>query len=235
MLARGYRQGDNPELLVNFVLGSKDKVEGDSGPAFGIGVGRWGRGGWGWGGSYGGVYSGRDIRTITEGSLTVDVVDQQKKGAGVVGHRQGPGHQQVRKQLAAGHRRCRRGDLRQVSETAPRRRHAEEVVCAARPATGRAAPHRAHDVDRHEHETRIERAVRTTDPWSLLPALCALSLFSAVALSGCGGPTLKPDVPEWRDARRQVATQSPGKPGSAGAARRHEPQVREARDASRRL
>lgn len=82
MTARGYSPAaDNPDLVVNFALGSKDKVEGDTGPTFGVGIGRggWGRGGWGWGGSYGGVYSGRDIRTITEGSLTIDVVDPQKK------------------------------------------------------------------------------------------------------------------------------------------------------------
>jgi hypothetical protein len=79
MLARGYRQGgEQPDLLVNFTIGSKDKVEGDSYPNLGIGWGRWGRG-WGWGGSYGGVYGGRDIRTVTEGSLTIDVVDQQRK------------------------------------------------------------------------------------------------------------------------------------------------------------
>jgi hypothetical protein len=59
---------------VNFSVGSKDKVEGSSWPDIGVGWGRWSRG-WGWGGSFG----GRDIRTVTEGSLTIDVVDQKQK------------------------------------------------------------------------------------------------------------------------------------------------------------
>jgi hypothetical protein len=74
MLARGYSRSEQPDLLVNFSVGSKDKVEGSSWPDVGVGWGRRSRG-WGWGGTFG----GRDIRTITEGSLTVDVVDQQQK------------------------------------------------------------------------------------------------------------------------------------------------------------
>ncbi len=80
MVARGYRLTDQqPDLLLNFTIGSKDKVEGDSGPNLGVGWGRWGRG-FGWGGTFGSIgYGGRDIRTITEGTLTIDVVDQQHK------------------------------------------------------------------------------------------------------------------------------------------------------------
>lgn len=74
MLARGYTQSAQPDLLVNFTTGSKDKIEGDPWPDVGVGWGRWSRG-WGWGGTFG----GRDIRTVTEGSLTIDVVDQQHK------------------------------------------------------------------------------------------------------------------------------------------------------------
>jgi hypothetical protein len=74
MQARGYTRSEQPDLLVNFSVGSKDKVEGSSWPDIGVGWGRWSRG-WGWGGSFG----GRDIRTVTEGSLTIDVVDQQRK------------------------------------------------------------------------------------------------------------------------------------------------------------
>ena len=74
MLARGYTRSAQPDLLVNFTAGSKDKVEGDPWPDVGVGWGRWSRG-WGWGGTFG----GRDIRTVTEGSLTIDVVDQQHK------------------------------------------------------------------------------------------------------------------------------------------------------------
>jgi hypothetical protein len=74
MVARGYTRSDHPDLLVNFTTGSKDKVEGDSWPDVGLGWGRWSRG-WGWGGTWG----SRDIRTTTEGSLTIDVVDPQQK------------------------------------------------------------------------------------------------------------------------------------------------------------
>jgi hypothetical protein len=74
MVARGYTRSDQPDLLVNFTTGSKDKVEGDPWPDVGLGWGRWSRG-WGWGG----IWHGRDIRTVTEGSLTIDVVDQQQK------------------------------------------------------------------------------------------------------------------------------------------------------------
>jgi hypothetical protein len=74
MLARGYAQSEQPDLLVNFSVGAQDKVEGSSWPDVGVGWGRWSRG-WGWGGTFG----GRDIRTVTEGSLTIDVVDQQRK------------------------------------------------------------------------------------------------------------------------------------------------------------
>lgn len=72
MLARGYTQSEQPDLLVNFSAGSRDKVEGTSWPDIGVGWGRWSRG-WGWGGTFG----SRDIRTITEGSLTIDVVDKE--------------------------------------------------------------------------------------------------------------------------------------------------------------
>ena len=74
MLARGYSTSEQPDLLINFTVDSKDKVEGSSWPDIGVGWGRRSRG-WGWGGTYG----GRDIRTVTEGSLTIDVVDQQQK------------------------------------------------------------------------------------------------------------------------------------------------------------
>ena len=74
MLARGYAQSEQPDLLVNFSVGARDKVEGSSWPDVGVGWGHWSRG-WGWGGTFG----GRDIRTVTEGSLTIDVVDQQRK------------------------------------------------------------------------------------------------------------------------------------------------------------
>ena len=71
MLARGYTPSDKPDLEVNFIVGTKDKVESTPGPAVGVGYGRWGYRGFGWGLGYG----ARDVRTITVGSLTIDVVD----------------------------------------------------------------------------------------------------------------------------------------------------------------
>jgi hypothetical protein len=75
MVARGYRPSDKPDLLINFQVASKDKVESYPAPAVGVGYGRWGWRNWGWGVGYG----GSDVRTVTEGSLTIDVVDQQQK------------------------------------------------------------------------------------------------------------------------------------------------------------
>lgn len=73
--ARGYTQNEIPELLVNFRVGSKDKVEGRTGPTVGVGYGRWWHRGWG---GWGGIGVGdRDIRTVTEGALSVDLVDRQ--------------------------------------------------------------------------------------------------------------------------------------------------------------
>jgi len=69
MLARGYTLSDKPDLEVNFIVGTKDKIE--SYPA-GVGYGRWHRGfGW-WG------YGPDDIYTVTEGSVRIDVVDRNQ-------------------------------------------------------------------------------------------------------------------------------------------------------------
>jgi hypothetical protein len=75
MLARGYKESDKPDLVINFQVASKDKVESYPGPAVGVGYGRWGWRNFGWGVGYG----GSDVRSVTEGSLTIDVVDQQQK------------------------------------------------------------------------------------------------------------------------------------------------------------
>ena len=75
MLARGYTESEKPDLLVNFSVGNKDKIEGTTGPSVGVGYG----GGWWRRGIGVGVGIGdRDIRTVTEGSLTIDVVDHQR-------------------------------------------------------------------------------------------------------------------------------------------------------------
>lgn len=85
--SRGYvpaSAGQTPDLLVNFNVGTRDRVQGTAmgGPAFGWGWGwgwapypyawsPWGPGPWGWGGGY---YS--DVQTITTASLTVDLIQQ---------------------------------------------------------------------------------------------------------------------------------------------------------------
>lgn len=74
MLARGYTESSEPDLVINFDVGTQNKVESTPGPAVGVGYGRWGWRGWGWGVGYG----GSDVRTVTEGSLTIDVVDRSK-------------------------------------------------------------------------------------------------------------------------------------------------------------
>lgn len=77
MELRGFRRtATNPDVLVNFNVETKDKVSGTtSKPSVNIGLGGW-RGGYGWGVSTG---SGRnDVRTETEGSLTIDLVDREK-------------------------------------------------------------------------------------------------------------------------------------------------------------
>lgn len=78
MVSRGYAPagGGQPDLLINFSVKTKDKVEGDSGPAFGFGYGYgWGRGHYGYGFGLNDYYN--DIQTVTEGSLIIDLVDRQ--------------------------------------------------------------------------------------------------------------------------------------------------------------
>jgi len=75
MASRGYTRSDKPDLLVNFNVATKDKVE-SRGPSVGVGYGGWGwRHGYAWGGSFGGY---NDIRNYTEGSLTIDLVDRER-------------------------------------------------------------------------------------------------------------------------------------------------------------
>ena len=73
---RGLVPSDNPDLLVNFLRTSKDKVEGRADPRIGLsyGTGLWGRGLWGLGLGLGGA----DIRSVREDTLTVDLVDRTK-------------------------------------------------------------------------------------------------------------------------------------------------------------
>jgi len=76
--SRGYvpaAAGETPDLLVNFIVGAHDRVEGMvGGPGWGPGWGRWGPWGpWGWGPGWGPGYG--DIETITTVSLSIDLID----------------------------------------------------------------------------------------------------------------------------------------------------------------
>ena len=75
MLARGYTPagGGQPDLLINFSVKTRDKVESDYSPSVGFGYG-WGRGHYGYG--FGLNDYENDIQTVTEGSLMIDLVDR---------------------------------------------------------------------------------------------------------------------------------------------------------------
>jgi hypothetical protein len=78
MLARGYAPAaaDQADLLINFNVKEKDKVEGDVGPTAGFGYG-WGRHyGYGYGFGFDDYYNG--ITTVTEGSLMIDLIDRSR-------------------------------------------------------------------------------------------------------------------------------------------------------------
>jgi hypothetical protein len=74
--ARGYQHSDTPDLLINFNVQTKDKIQTTttpSGPAYG--------GYYGYRSGYYGVWGGYDtqVTQYTEGTLTVDVVDAARK------------------------------------------------------------------------------------------------------------------------------------------------------------
>jgi hypothetical protein len=82
MQARGYAPavpGQEPDLVINFNVKEKDKVQGDAASGYGgwggVGYGRpWGYGGYGvgWDDYY------NSIQTVTQGSLVVDLVDRAR-------------------------------------------------------------------------------------------------------------------------------------------------------------
>jgi hypothetical protein len=74
LAARGFAPSENPQLLVNFIAVSKDKVEGDADPRFDVSYGHWGWGRAGWGADWG----GSDIHTVREDTLTVDLVEKSE-------------------------------------------------------------------------------------------------------------------------------------------------------------
>jgi hypothetical protein len=74
--ARGYTRSDTPDLLINFNVKTKDKIQTTttpSGPSYG--------GYYGYRSGYYGVWNGYDtqVTQYTEGTLTVDVIDAARK------------------------------------------------------------------------------------------------------------------------------------------------------------
>lgn len=90
MEARGYtlaKEGQKPDLLVDFHITTHNRVEGGFAPMFSAGYwGPWGWGwgpGWGWpygpGWGWGGYYN--DVQTITSAALTVTVINARTRMA----------------------------------------------------------------------------------------------------------------------------------------------------------
>ena len=69
MQARGYSRSDNPDLLINFFVNSKEKIRTSQTPTMG--------GYYGYRGGYYGAYGGYEttVTQYTEGTLNIDMVD----------------------------------------------------------------------------------------------------------------------------------------------------------------
>jgi len=94
--ARGYRKSDNPDLLVNFNVQTKEKIRSSSmptGPAYG--------GYYGYRSGYYGTWGGYEttVTQYTEGTLTVDVVDAARKQLAWDGTAVGRIREEARKNL----------------------------------------------------------------------------------------------------------------------------------------
>ncbi|MEO7387319.1 MAG: DUF4136 domain-containing protein [Gammaproteobacteria bacterium] len=94
--ARGYQKSDNPDLLVNFNVNTKEKIQStttSSGPAYG--------GYYGYRSGYYGTWGGYDthVTQYTEGTLTVDVVDAGRKQLAWDGTAVGRIREETRKNL----------------------------------------------------------------------------------------------------------------------------------------
>lgn len=74
--ARGLARAGGADLKVNFNITKREKITSTptAGPAYAVGVGGW-RSGYGWGLGMG---TQNEIQTVTEGTLTIDLVDAAK-------------------------------------------------------------------------------------------------------------------------------------------------------------
>jgi hypothetical protein len=94
--ARGYQKSDSPDLLVNFNVQTKEKIQSStmpSGPAYG--------GYYGYRSGYYGTWGGYEtqVTQYTEGTLTVDVIDAARKQLAWDGTAVGRVHEEARKNL----------------------------------------------------------------------------------------------------------------------------------------
>jgi len=94
--ARGYQKSDNPDLLINFNVQTKEKIQSTSmptGPAYG--------GYYGYRAGYYGTWGGYEtqVTQYTEGTLTVDVVDAARKQLAWDGTAVGRVREEARKNL----------------------------------------------------------------------------------------------------------------------------------------
>lgn len=71
LLAKGFNKSENPDLLVSIFTKSREKIN-----VYNYGHGPYGYG-WGWSPYYFGHYS--DVRSSTEGTLYIDLIDAKKK------------------------------------------------------------------------------------------------------------------------------------------------------------
>ena len=71
LLAKGFTKSENPDILVSIFTKSREKISVYNNGPYGYGYG------WGWSPYYYGSYS--DVRTSTEGTLYVDLIDANKK------------------------------------------------------------------------------------------------------------------------------------------------------------
>ena len=74
MTARGLVRSQNPDLKVDFNIAKHDKVTSSPGFGYDVGFGGW-RHGYGWGLGAG---NRSEVETVTEGTLTIDLVDRVK-------------------------------------------------------------------------------------------------------------------------------------------------------------
>jgi hypothetical protein len=75
MRGRGFVRGPSPDILINLNISKQDKTQSVGGPDYGVGFGGWRRG-FGYGG-WGG-WGGDEIETVTEGTLTIDLVNRSR-------------------------------------------------------------------------------------------------------------------------------------------------------------